>query len=381
MPGLFGGTYSRESKRENDLYRIVAGNKADKEGAMEKIRLGKTNMLVSRIGFGGIPIQRVSDDEAVTVVRRCLELGVNFVDTSNGYTTSEERIGKALSGRHEGLIVSTRSASRNREELATHLELSFRRLGVEYIDLYHFHNVSDFNALTTVTAANGPMAVLKEAKRAGRIKHIGITSHQIDVAKEAVKSGLFETIMFPFNFITCDAADELLPLAREYDVGFIVMKALAGGMLDNVTIAIKYLLQFPDILLLAGIEKVPEIEEVMQIVAGPQALDTTEREEIERLRQELGTQFCHRCDYCQPCPEEIRISIVLTFAPSLSRRAPERLFHGVYAAAMEKAADCTKCGTCEEKCPYHLPIRDMMEEYSNWYQAEKGKYQGEAALR
>jgi len=218
------------------------------------------------------------------------------------------------------------------------------------------------------------MSVLEEAKRAGQVKHIGMTSHQIDVAREAVKSGLFETIMFPLNFIACEAADELLPLARKQDVGFIAMKPLEGGMLDDVAIAFKYLLQFPDVLLLVGIEKGEEIEEIVRILDGPQALTSEEEREIDRLRGELANAFCHRCDYCQPCPAEIRISTVMTFAPSLRRRAPERLFTGAYAAAMDKAADCTRCGSCEERCPYHLPIRQMMEDHVHWYHAERSKY-------
>jgi len=338
-------------------------------------------MMVSKLGFGGIPIQRVTEEEAIAVVRRCLDLGINYIDTANGYTNSEERIGKAISGRRERLIIATKSSSRNRDEVASHLQQSLKSLGAESIDLYQFHNVSDFNTLDRVLDPDGLMGVVQEAKEKGQVKHIGISSHQIDVAKAAVKSGHFETIMFPFNFITCEAAEELLPLAREHDVGFIAMKSLAGGILDNITIAFKYLLQFPDVVLLVGIEKIPEIEEIIQVLEGSWQLTEAEHNEIQRLREELGTTFCHRCDYCQPCTAGIRISTVMTFAPSLSRRAPERLFSGVYAESMEKATDCTKCGECEERCPYHLPIREMIEDYSNWYQAEKSKYQKQTTPR
>lgn len=206
---------------------------------MEKIRLGRTEMMVSKLGFGGIPIQRVSEDEAVAVVRRCLELGITFIDTANRYTNSEERIGKAISGQREGIIIATKSNALTREEIKDHLKLSLKQLRVESIDLYQFHNISDANALKAVLEPNGPMAVVQEAKRAGLVKHIGVSSHSMGTAKELVKSDRFETILFPFNFITCEAADELLPLARKHDVGFIAMKPLAGGMLDNVTIAFK----------------------------------------------------------------------------------------------------------------------------------------------
>ncbi len=342
---------------------------------MEKIRLGKTNMMVSRLGFGGLPIQRVSEDEAVTVVRRCLELGVTFIDTASMYTTSEERIGKAISGRREGLILATKSQARNRDEIASQLQQSLKQLGVESIDLYQFHAVMDFDTLDIILAPNGPMAVLEEAKRAGKIKHIGITSHHMDVAKKAVESDRFETVQFPFNFITREPAVELLPLAREHDVGFIAMKPLAGGMIDNATIAFKYLLQFPDVVSIPGIEKVHEVEEIVQMLEGPWEMTEAEQAEMQRLREELGTRFCRRCDYCQPCTAEIPISLVVIFDSVLKRMPRELVFSGFVADGMEKAADCTECGDCEERCPYHLPIREMIVEQVNLYQTEKKKYQ------
>jgi len=317
----------------------------------------------------------------VAVVRRCLELGITYIDTANGYTTSEERIGKAISGRRQELILATKSLSRSGEGVEKHLKLSLERLGVESIDLYQFHNVTDSNTLNTLLAPNGPMAVIEEAKRAGRVKHIGITSHSMDMAKELVKSDHFETIMFPFNFITCEAADELLPLAREHDVGFIAMKPLAGGMLDNVTIAFKYLLQFPGVVPIPGIEKLHEIEEIAQVLEGPRQMTEAEKHEMQRLREELGTQFCRRCDYCQPCPEEIPITTVMVSDSFLKRLPPERLFTGMFAEAIEKAANCTECGDCEERCPYHLPIREMLAERVNQYQEEKRRYQKRVTTR
>jgi predicted aldo/keto reductase-like oxidoreductase len=346
---------------------------------LEKIRLGKTDMFVSRLGFGGIPIQRLKEDEAVTVVKRCLDLGITFLDTANAYTTSEERIGKAITGRREGLVIATKSLSRKREGVEKHLNLSLQRLNVKCIDLYQFHGISDFASLDMVLAPDGPMAVVEKARDAGLVKHIGITSHQIDVAKEAVKSGRFETIMFPFNFVTSEAADELIPLAREHDVGFIVMKPLSGGMIDNARIAFKYLFQFSGIVTIAGIEKVPEIEEIVKILEGPKTITAAELEEIQRLKQELGTRFCHRCDYCQPCQEGILISTVMMYPSLIRRLPPEHLFSGLYSGfwgqIVEKASSCTECGECEERCPYHLPIRDLLAEYVKQYQKERRKYQ------
>ena len=342
---------------------------------MEKIRLGKSGLMVSRIGFGSIPIQRDSEDEAIAVIKKCLELGITFLDTAHGYTTSEERIGKAISGRREGLILATKSPARDRETMRSHLNLSLEHLGVEYIDLFQFHNVSDSKSMEMILEPNGPMAVLEEAKKEGQIGHIGVTSHQIDIAKDLVKSDRFETIMFPFNFITVEPADELIPLARQHDVGFIAMKPFAGGMLDNATVAFKYLLQFPDVLPIPGIENPQEIEEIIQILNGSWQMTEAEQHEMQRYREELGTKFCRRCDYCQPCQQGVSISMITGLPGILKTNHPETVFAGQFKETLETAALCSKCGECEEKCPYNLPIMDMVEEYYNLYNAEKEKYQ------
>lgn len=342
---------------------------------MEKIRLGKTDLMVTRLGFGGIPIQRCTDDEAVTVVERCLDLGMNFIDTANAYTTSEKRIGRAISAHNrEDLIIATKTTHSERNKIGEHLELSLKRLGADYIDLYQFHNVSDRENLDRVLDPNGPLVILEEALKAGKIRHIGLTSHSMEIAKEAVKTGRFETIMFPFNFITVEAAEELIPLAREHDVGFIAMKPMGGGLLENAAVAFKYLLQFPDIAFIPGIEKPWEIEEIAGIMAGSWEMTDDEKREMQRLRDELGTRFCRRCNYCQPCTEGIPISTVMIMGSFKKRFPPERLFTGRLAEAMDKATECSDCGECEERCPYDLPIREMISEQVEWYQEERRKY-------
>ncbi|MFC2060552.1 aldo/keto reductase [Chloroflexota bacterium] len=346
---------------------------------MEKICLGKTGMMVSRIGFGGLPIQRNSEDESVAVVRRCMELGITFIDTANSYTTSEEHIGKAISGQREKLILATKSHAQSREEIERNLKLSLKHLGTEAIDLFQFHNVADPKSLDTILAPDGPLSVIEEAKKAGVIKHIGVTSHSLDTAKKLVESDRFETIMVPFNFITCEAADELLPLTREHGVGFIAMKPMAGGMLDNATIAIKYLLQFPDVVPIIGIQKTHEIDEIAQLLEGPWTMTEAEQLEMRRLKEELGTRFCRRCDYCQPCTEGINISGVMIIDSFVKRLPPEKVFTGKQAERVDKAANCSECGDCEERCPYHLPIREMLAEKYKWYQEQKRKYQEQLA--
>lgn len=341
---------------------------------MDKIRLGKTDMMVTRLGFGGIPIQRLTEDEAVVVVQKCIDLGITFFDTANGYTTSEERIGKAVKGRRERIVIATKTGARDRKGVEEHLKLSLKRLGTDYIDLYQFHGVSTAEHLKMVLE-DGPLAVAEEAKKAGVIRHIGITSHSMDIAKEAVKTDIFESLMFPFNFIVSEPTEELIPLCREHDMGFIAMKPLAGGMLDNIPVAFKYLCRFPDVLQLVGIEKTEEIEEIVRLLEGPREMTGAEQAEMQRLIDELGTRFCRRCDYCQPCTAGIPISLIMTSRSFFKRMPPERFFGGMVDNAMEKAAECVDCGECEERCPYKLPIREMLSEHMEWFREEKKKYE------
>ena len=336
---------------------------------MKTIRLGKTGLEVSRIGFGGIPIQRLAEDEAIKVVQRCLDLGVTFLDTANGYSTSEERIGKAIAGRREQVVIATKTGARDRATAQEHLELSLKRLDTDYIDLWQFHNVSTFEAYEQVLAPNGAMEAAQEALRAGKIRHIGISSHSMDVALKAVPSGHFETIQFPFNFVTNEAATELIPLAQEHDVGFIAMKPMAGGLLDNAVLAIKYLLRFDNVLPDPGIERIEEIEEIVGIVQGPWELTPQEWQDIERIRAQVGTRFCRRCGYCQPCPQGVSIVLIMNLRSFWKRLPAERFSTGWIAGALESAENCIECGECEEKCPYHLPIREMIVENMAFYES------------
>ena len=345
---------------------------------MEQIRLGKTELMVSRVGFGAIPIQRRTDEDAIAVVNRCLELGITYLDTANAYTTSERRIGETLGGQNKNVTISTKSQSRTPEGIEAHLAQSLEMLKVDSIDLYQFHNVSSFPDLEKVLDPNGPFPAVLKAQREGKVKHIGITSHQIDVAKEAVKTDRFETVMYPFNFIVHEPGEELAALAAQHDVGFIAMKPFAGGMIDNATLAIKYLLQFPNVVPIPGVERIPEIEQIIDIVNGPWELTAEENAEIERMRKETGSRFCRRCDYCRPCTVGIPISVVLAF-PAMVKRMPEQSLKAPgIAEALQKATECTKCGVCEERCPYQLPIREMVEESSALYQEFQKKWAQEA---
>ena len=332
---------------------------------MRTARLGRTGLDVSRVGLGGIPIQRLTEDEAIQVVDRCLELGVTFIDTANGYTTSEERIGKALAAssvERARVVIATKTPARDRATARKHLKLSLKRMGVDTIDLWQFHNISTFEAYEQVLGPDGAMETAQEALETGQIRHIGITSHSMEIAMEAVPSGHFETIQFPFNFVTHEPAAKLVPLAQAHNLGFIAMKPFAGGMLDDATLAIKYLLQFEGVVPDPGIESIEEIEEIASIVAGPLELTPDERQEMERVRAEVSPHFCRRCGYCEPCPQGVRISLVVNLRSFWRRYSPAHFRRGWLATGVESGRNCIECGECEEKCPYHLPIREMLAE-------------------
>jgi aryl-alcohol dehydrogenase-like predicted oxidoreductase len=254
--------------------------------------------------MGGIPIQRPPLDEAVKLVQHALDLGINFIDTSRGYGESEERIGKGIAGRREQVVIATKGSWRGKAIVLEHIEESLKRLNTDYIDLWQFHGVNTLEGYEGVLAPGGAMEGAQLALQAGKIRHIGISSHSPDVALKAVASGHFETLQFPFNFVCNEAADELIPLARERDVGFIAMKPFAGGQLSDANLALKYVLQFESIVPDPGVEKVKEIEEIVDIVnAESWELTPQDLQTLRAVKAELGTRFCRQCQYCQPCPE------------------------------------------------------------------------------
>lgn len=337
---------------------------------MNTVRLGKTELQVSRVGFGGIPIQRLSENEAIRVVQRCLELGVTFLDTANGYSTSEERIGKAIAGKRDQVILATKSAAKDNAAAQAHIDLSLQRLGTDTIDLWQFHNVSTAEAYDKILAPGGAMEAAHAALQAGKIRHIGITSHSLETVLHAVPDGHFETVQFPFNFVTNEAQTRLLPLCRQHDVGFIAMKPFAGGMLEQARLAMKWLLQFEGVVPDPGIERVEEIEEIVRIVEGQGELTPSEQQEINAIRTELGTRFCRRCQYCMPCPQNINITVMMNLRSFWKRFSWEWMQANRVLDVIENARTCTQCGECETKCPYHLPIREMLAENLKFYEEE-----------
>ena len=250
---------------------------------MEKIRLGKTGMMVSKLGFGGAPLEKSSEEESIAVVKKCIDLGINFIDTAAEYH-SEGRIGKAIAGQRDKVLISTRSDCLSREYVENNFQQSLKLLGTSYVDLYSFHGVSDIETYKRCIDPKGPLEYLQAAKKAGSIRHIGITTHSRSLGREAIKSGLFETVMIAVNFVYYQGAEELLPLARQHDVGFMIMKPLGAGRLVNIPVAFKFLSQYKDAITLVGLEKVHEIDEIMQVLQGPLEMTAAEKETMMKMR-------------------------------------------------------------------------------------------------
>jgi len=337
---------------------------------MRMVELGGTGLVVSEVGFGGIPIQRLTEEEAVQVVHHCLDLGVNLIDTAHGYGTSEERIGRAICGRRRGLVLATKSPGRDAESFRRHLQQSFERLNVEHIDLYQFHNVSTMEDYQRIISPGGPLEVAREAKRQGLIGHIGVTSHKLDVAVELVKTGLFETMMFPFNFISNEAAQQLIPLCRQKSIGFMAMKPMGGGMLEDAGLTFRHLRTFEGVVPVVGIETREQMTEIASIVESGAKLNEADQAAIARTRAELGTRFCRGCEYCQPCSQGIRISMVMRIQSFAKRFPVERLYGEGGRRDVAKVRDCADCGDCESRCPYELPIREIMRQNADWYEEQ-----------
>ena len=334
---------------------------------MRKIRFGRTELKVSELAFGGIPIQRVSTDEAVEVVRTCLELGINFIDTAHGYSTSEERIGEALKGyAREEIIIASKSPATDRDGFMRDLELSLKRLDTDYIDIYQHHNVGSDENMERILAPGGAREGMEEALRQGLIRHPAFSAHSLETAEKMMRLGWYEALQIPFNFVDSAAAEAVLPLAAELDMGVIAMKPLGGGLIGDAQLCFRYLRQFPGIVPDPGIETGAEIREIVSVWSDDSPLTPQEKESIEETRRRLGSSWCHRCDYCRPCPQEIPISSVLT-STSMLRRMPLTQVHGYIDAAMAKAADCTGCGECEERCPYDLPIPELIRQRRREY--------------
>jgi predicted aldo/keto reductase-like oxidoreductase len=339
---------------------------------MEKMILGKTGIEVCRLGFGGIPIQRVSEKQAVETVLHAVAKGVDFIDTSRAYTTSESRIGRALKQTDKRVILATKSHDRTSDGVQRDIETSLKELQTEYIDLYQCHFVRNEEDYQKVISPDGAFEGLLKAKQDGLIGHIGLTSHSLDLLERVIEDGFFETIMTCFSFLEPAAGERVIPKAIEKNIGVIAMKSFSGGVIDNPKLALKYVLSQPDVLVIPGVEHHDLFDRNWQIFEAGEELSHDEELEIEEIRKQYDKIFCRRCDYCQPCSEEIPIQIILGMK-SLVKRSGRQFFESPrMQKAMNNARHCTECGECMERCPYGLPIPDLIKDNLRWFDEQNG---------
>jgi predicted aldo/keto reductase-like oxidoreductase len=327
----------------------------------ERVRFGRTGLAVSEVAFGGIPIQRLSRQDGIRLVADALDLGVNFIDTAHVYGHSEEVIGEAMrTVSRDSLVIATKSPAADRKGFLADLDESLRRLRTDFIDIFQFHGVSTREKMTAVMGPGGAMEGMEEGIRAGKIRFPGFSSHSLPVAAEMIRTGRFDAVQVPFNFVDNSAAEELIPLARRADMGIIAMKPLGGGLLDDARLCFRFLHQYPEVVPDPGIEALPQLVEIIGVMQTHGPLTTEETGQIDQYRERLGREWCHRCEYCQPCPQHIMISAVLT-AKSFAVRMPLEKVKSFVEAPMTAAKSCEECRQCVDRCPYRLDIPVLMK--------------------
>ena len=338
---------------------------------MAKVTLGKTGFCVEKNAFGALPIQRISKEEAMKLLRKAYDNGVTFFDTARFYTDSEEKVGEAFAGMREKVIIATKTGATTAEGFWKDIEVSLRNLQTDYIDLYQFHNPA---FCPKPGDDSGLYDAAMEARAEGKIRHIGITNHRLAVAHEAIDSGLYETLQFPFCYLATDKDIELVEKCRKADMGFIAMKALSGGLITNSAAAYAFLAQYENVLPIWGVQRESELDEFLSYINNPPGMNPELEAVIARDRQELLGDFCRGCGYCMPCPVGIeinnmaRMSLMIRRAPSQAQLTPQM------QEKMHRIKECLHCGKCRSKCPYGLDTPKLLEKnYQDYLEILEGK--------
>jgi predicted aldo/keto reductase-like oxidoreductase len=330
---------------------------------MEYRVLGKTNLKISRLGFGGIPIQKIDKEGTRELIKDLIKENINFIDTARGYTVSEEYLGYALKGVRDKFVLATKSMARTKNDMERDIDISLKSLCTDYIDLYQIHNPSPGD-LDKVLASGGALEALMEAKEKGKIGHIGITLHSLEPFEKALELDFVETIMFPYNIVETQG-EHLIKECGRKNIGFICMKPLAGGAIEEPKIALRFILNNQDVsVVIPGMKEMREIEQNAEATKDTGELSQEELDKIKKIREQLGANFCRRCNYCAPCTVGINIPAVFLFEGYFSRYDLKEWAKNRYSQLPKVASDCIECGACEEKCPYNLPIRQMLKDVS-----------------
>lgn len=333
---------------------------------MEYIRLGRTGLMVTSPAFGALPIQRDSLETAVQLLQRAQDGGINFFDTANAYSDSEEKLGAAFHDRRDKIIIATKSGGKDYDTVLSHIELSLRRLRTDYIDVIQLHNPA---ALPDPEDPKSTYGAMKEAQKRGWVRFIGITNHGVERAAAAIRSDRYDTVQFPFNILSADKDLALAPLAKEHDVGFIAMKALAGGLLNNGAAAFAFMRQYDNVVPIWGVQKSEELEQFLALSAHPPVVDDAMRKIWADFRHELAGDFCHACGYCLPCPAGIDIPTTARMTLLLGRAVYQNFLNDRSREMMEKITQCKHCGLCKSRCPYGLDASRMNEDNLKFYRA------------
>ena len=342
---------------------------------MRTVTLGSTGIKVPQNAFGALPIQRDSRETAVQLLREAYRGGMTFFDTARAYSDSEEKVGEAFDGMRGKVFIATKTAAKTPEEFRKDLETSLRNLRSDYIDIYQFHCADQVYAPGDGT---GMYEAMLEAKAAGKIRHIGITAHKIRVAEDAVSSGLYETLQFPFSYLASDREIALVRGCKERNVGFIAMKGLAGGLINHSDAAMAFMTEYDNVLPIWGVQREHELEEWLSYMEETPVMTDEIRAYIEQEKQELSGEFCRGCGYCMPCPAGIqinncaRMSLMLRRAPSEAWLTPEM------QAEMKKIEGCLNCRSCASKCPYELDTPALLRRN---YEDYKKVLAGEVSVR
>ncbi len=331
---------------------------------MKYRKLGRTNLMVSSIGFGALPLTGLNQQEADKVLNLALDKKINFIDTARGYRESEELIGNSISKRKSEFYIATKTRARKRDEILKKFETSLKNLKMDNIDLYQIHYVNTTDELDYILSNNGTYRVFAELRDEKVIKFIGITGHDTSVLLKAAKTGLFDTIQGAFSYIeNNENVINLINYCKNNDIGFIVQKPLAGGAITNGKAGLKWILQHPVSTVIPGMIKEKEVIENSSIADGPYTLTEEEEEQLHQIAKSLDRFFCRRCYYCHPvCPENIRIGVILEFFGKSQQKDNLPLARRWYREMEIKADACTECGLCEKECPYNLPIIELLKE-------------------
>lgn len=343
---------------------------------LEKVRLGRTDLMVTRVAMGCIPIQRLSTADAVALLHKAFDAGINFYDTANAYTDSEAKVGAAFSGMRDKVIIATKTMSKTYKDAMGHIDNSLRVMKTDYVDIWQWHNPAQ---LGDMDAPDSVYAAMLDAQKAGKVRHVSITNHNPGIARQAIASGRFATLQFPLSMLS--SADELA-LAQEAadaDMGVIAMKGMCGGMLPDGRLPYLFLAQYPHIVPIWGLEKESELQQFIDLANGNEKWDPSMYAEIDKLKAELGDAFCRGCGYCLPCPAGIQIPLMMRITYMINRTAHGSQFTPEGRARADKISDCIECRKCESRCPYHLPIPEQLRSQQAGFRRLDAEYTAKTA--